>query len=259
MTPAARGACPSPDHVVSLLAGLNLERASRTARFGNDVPLELYRRAAERPGRPVASHEGAKGLGALVAGLPIAQLWAAVNDLDHYALEDDYIPVQHSEVLGPPDERGHLLFQVFQRWGVGRWWVSRIRTNKDLFLESDGMLWELSWTDEIADVDTDKPPVSGFAARIRPLESSHGSWLMVPLADDCTAVEYFTHSELGGIVGMGQTLMAKRGVSLTMEGLVRMASEHIPSHDSGDFVRPDGTPLDSSPSDSSREDLTPAR
>jgi len=181
----------------------------------------------------------------VIAELPIEELWRAVNDEDHHALKADYIPVQHSEVIaGEPRGRDRLLFQVFHRWGVGRWWVSRVRMDEKLYRESEGLLWGLDWADEIDRVDREIPTIAEVAKRMRPLQSSEGSWLMIPLAEDCTSVEYFTHTEPGGIVQLGQKLLAKRGVRLTLEGLLNLARDHVSQHKVGDFVRPDNEPLD---------------
>jgi hypothetical protein len=66
---------------------------------------------------------------------------------------------------------------------------------------------------------------------------------MSPLADGCTAVEYFTYTEPGGMLRLGQMMLAKRGVLLTVEGLLNLARDHVPEHDVRDFVGPDGEPL----------------
>jgi hypothetical protein len=244
----AMAGCPSSDRLIEALDGLGLERGSRTERFGNAVPDELYRSAAQRPGRPVARSSGLRGFGVVVVEMPIDQLWRAVNDEDHHALDGDYIPVQISQVIdGEPRGRDRLLFQMFQRWGLGRWWVSRVRMNEELYRRSAGMLWELYWKDEISSADTQSPPIVEVAAKTKPIESSQGSWLMIPLADECTSIEYFTFSEPGGLVGLGQRMLAKRGVLLTLEGLINLAREHVAEHDVRDFVRADGEPLGWSP------------
>lgn len=241
---AARAGCPPADRLEEALAGLGLERASRTVRFGQEVPTDLYREAAGEVGEPVVKRSGTRGYGVVLAALPLAELWMAVNDEDHHDLEGDYIPVEISQVIGgEPRGRERLLFQAFHRWGVGRWWVSRVRMNEELFRASERRLWEVFWSDEIESADTGSPPIAEVAAKDRPLQSSEGSWLMAPLAADCTAVEYYTFTEPGGIVRLGQMLFAKKGVTLALEGLLNLAREHVSDHDAGEFVAPDGEPL----------------
>ncbi len=244
MVSPTMAACPSPDQLLETLDDLQLERASRTKSFENAVPTELYQSAVDRVGEVFVSRSGLKGFGVLIVELPIEKLWKAVNDEDHHDLEGDYIPVKHSEVIGG-DPRGseRLLFQTFQRWGIGRWWLSRIRMSADLYRQSDGNLWELTWTDEIDSADTENPPIADVAKKMPALKSSRGSWLMIPLSEDCTAVEYFTHTEPGGFIGLGQRMVAKRGVHLTFEGLLNLVSDHISEHDVRDFFLPDGAGL----------------
>jgi hypothetical protein len=241
---AAAAGCPTADRLIDELAGLGLERASRTARFGQEVPMDLYRSGALRVGEPVAIRSGSRAFGTVVVALPLAELWMAVNDEDHFDLDGRYLPVRVSEVIGgQPRGSERSLFQTFERWGVGRWWVSRVRMNEQLFRESEGRLWELYWSDEMEEVDSGSPPIASVAERMRPIEASEGSWLLVPLAADCTLIEYYTFSEPGGVVGLGQTLLARKGVLLTLQGILDLAREHVAEHDPREFVAPDGASL----------------
>jgi hypothetical protein len=225
---------------------LGLERGSRSARFEIPTPTALHREAVRRPESIQAERDGIVVLAATVVELPVELLWKAVNDEDHHDLDGRYIPVEQSTVIGgQPRGQSRLLFQAFRRWGIGRWWVSRIEMNEELYRESEAGLWELFWTDEIDAADRSSSPVAEAAEAMPPLRSSQGAWLLAPLANDCTLVEYFTRSEPGGVVKLGQLMFAKRGVRLTIEGMIRLAREHIPAHTSLDFVRPDGVPLGS--------------
>ncbi len=242
---AAPQDCPTSTVIDAQLEKLGplLEQASRSRRFDFPVPQALYERAAVAIGKPQAARDGDVGIGVLFVDLPVEDLWRAVNDEDHHALEG-YLPVRHSEVIGgQPRGQSRLLFQWFQQVGVGRWWVSRIEMNPDLFEASDRRLWEIHWEDQIADAPVDRPPIQEIADRMEPLQASHGSWLLTSFGPRCTAIEYFTRSRPGGVVKLGQLLFAKKAVRDALDGLERLAREHLETHPELDFIRPDGTPL----------------
>jgi hypothetical protein len=241
------GACPSASGLAEALASVDLATASRTARFESALPRDLYAEATRKIGRAVAARDGDRVFGVLVAERPIVPLWKALNDEDHHALDGRYVPVRTSRVIdGDPRGQSRLLLQSFDKLGIGRWWVSRVWMNRELFAASGGRLWEIVWEDRMAEVDRTIPPVSDIAADLRGIDRSRGSWLLVPLADRCTLVEYFSWTEPGGFVGATQALVARKAVRDTIEGVVRLADEHIAvaPHSGPPFVRPDGTPLD---------------
>lgn len=244
-TAPAASPCPEADTVLQRLARLDPARATRTARFDTPPPVDLYRKAANKPGTTLSTREGQKGFGVVLAEMPIESLWAALNDEPHHALDGGYFPVRHSEVIGgTPRGPTRLLFQYFKKLGVGRWWVSRVQMNRELFEESGGALWELHWEGRMDEVDPTAPPMNMVSADMSAVLETRGAWLMLPLADRCTLVEYFTWSDPGGFVGATQWLLAGRVLRSTLQGLMRMAEEHVAlPHPDARFVRPDGTPL----------------
>ena len=65
---------------------------------------------------------------------------------------------------------------------------------------------------------------------------------MIPIGRDCTLIEYVTYSDPGGFLSFAQILGAERVIRDTLDGVERLASEHIPkAHADFRFVRPDGT------------------
>ena len=67
---------------------------------------------------------------------------------------------------------------------------------------------------------------------------------MIPIDKKCTLIEYVTYSDPGGFLSVAQILGAGRVIRDTLEGIERLAREHIPEpHDDAHFVRPDGTPM----------------
>jgi len=243
----AVGECPPAARLREALASLDLASASRLARFQSPLPRDLYADAARKVGQAVAAREGDRGFGVMFAERPIKLVWKALNDEEHHALDGPYVPVRRSEVIdGTPRGESRLLFQSFEKFGIGRWWVSRVWLNRELFESSGGRMWEIVWEDRMAEVDRTKPPVSQVASRIRAIERSRGSWLLVPIADRCTLVEHFSWTDPGGFVGATQALVAKKAIRDTVEGVVRLADDHVATvpHTDPPFVRPDGTSLD---------------
>ena len=244
---AAGEGCPGEAAIRERLAESGPQRAARTARFGVVPPVDLYERAAREIDRSFVKRDGKTVQGARVTARPIELIWKALNDEPHHALDDGaYVPVRHSEIVeGTPRGPNRLLFQYFKKAGVGRWWVSRVEMSPELFRASDGALWELHWHDVIDAVDPARPPYNAVSLDMPALERSYGAWLLVPLGSSCTLVEYFNHTEPGGFVSLAQALLAKSAVRDTLDGIVRLADEHLPEpHPGATFVRPDGTPLD---------------
>jgi len=247
VTAAAPGTCPSPQEILDRLPGLGLDRGSRKQRFGMDFPREIHEHAASSPGKPFVDREGMRGFSAIVVPLPVAALWKAVNDEDHHALDGGYVPVKYSAVVGgTPHGDDRLVFQCFQRMGIGRWWTGRVRMNRELFTASQGQLWELYWQGEM---DGSTPAAvsdpDGPCAGLKPLRASEGAWLLAPLSDQCTFVEHYTSSESGGVVGAFQPLVMSKALRDTLEGIVRLARDHVSEpHPGPPFLKPDGTPLE---------------
>ena len=244
--PAHSGDCPSKEQILARVAEVRPERGTRTVRFGAVPPAELYEKAAGAIGRTVVERDGKTLQAVLVTPRSIETMWKALNDEPHHALDGKYVPVRHSEVLsGTPRGQSRVLFQYFKKAGVGRWWVSRVEMNPDLFRDSQGAIWELHWKDILDTVDPSKPPLDEVSRDMPPLEDSYGAWLLVPLGGSCTLLEYYNHTEPGGFVSLASALLAKSSVRETLDGLVRLADEHLPEpHPGAVFVRPDGTPLD---------------
>jgi hypothetical protein len=234
--------CPPPDEIAKILAGIDFSGAARAVRFSTEFPQTLREQAAAKPGKPAALRVGQTGYGAMIIEIPVERVWMALNDEDHHAGE---LPVRHSEVIeGRPRGPSRVLFQYFKKWGMGRWWVSRVTMNRELFESSGGVLWELWWRDVLDLVDPTRPPINEVSGDLKPILSSYGSWVLIPLGDSCTQVEYFNTTDPGGAIGATQRLMIARTIRSTMQGISRLAQEHVTlPHDDAMFQRPDGTPL----------------
>ena len=240
--------CPSSQVILEGIDELDLTNAARTLEFGLQPIRSLYEKAAAKPGKVAVRNAGKLGHAVLVTDQPIENLWMAVNDEDHYA-EDGYIPVLHSEVIGgTPRGQDRVLFQYFKRAGVGRWWIDQVVMSEELFAESDAQLWELRWWD-LMETRTEQSLPADLSKRLTdlglsPIRASRGAWLMIPLEPECTLIEYVTYSDPGGFLSFAQSLGAGRIIRDTLEGIQKLAREHIPDpHADSRFVRPDGTPI----------------
>lgn len=239
-------ACPAPEEAMQIVRAAGLSRAARSARFEADVPTRLYERAVAQIGEPQMMREGKESIGVIVAELPVVTLWKAVNDDPHHALDGKYLPVQHSEVIaGIPGAQTRDLFQYYQQMGVGRWWVSRVWMSESLFESSQGRLWELVWVDRMAEVDRTRSPIAEVDSKMTAVHSTEGAWVLMALGERCASVEYYSRSEPGGVVGVLQPLLIKRALRDILEGIVRLASEHVDTpHPGVAFIAPDGKALD---------------
>ena len=89
--------CPQEGAILEAVAAADLSRSSRVARFATELPEGLQHKAAREPGRVVASHQGHKNFGLLVAPLPVATLWKAISDDERHVEE---LPIRYSEIVG---------------------------------------------------------------------------------------------------------------------------------------------------------------
>ena len=235
--------CPDSDEIVRRIAALDVSRSSRISRFEAPMPEALYRKAARKLETPAVDRVKKKGFGVLVTELPFEQWWQALNDENRHA---GYVPVGHSEVLGGTVRgENRVVFQYAKLFGTGRWWVSRVRMNAELFRTSDGRMWEFWWKDEFEAFDAELPPVSEVSDDLPPIEWSRGSWMLVSLGDGCTLVELFNWTRAGGTVGALEGLATSRSLRSTLNGIRRLADEldpEIPELDPP-FIRPDGSRL----------------
>lgn len=242
---AAAAECPD-SAAAALIDSLPLTAAARTRLLELPVPENLYRRALARPGLVAVERHGTLGQAVVVVGLPVERLWMAVNDDTHHA-EGDYLPLEASRLVsGRAAHSGREVAQSFERFGIGRWWVNRLDMSRELYRRSDGALWELTWHDVLSEYPGDDPPVD-LGASLTRIDSSEGAWLLERLTSSCTAVEYVARAEPGGFVGAFQWLAATRTLRSTVAGMVELARHHLDViHPEVRFVRPDGTPLETS-------------
>jgi hypothetical protein len=236
--------CPPAEEILEYLAGVDLRLASRTARFSLEPPEQLYAKAAADPGNAATERHGMQAAGVMVTELPVETLWMAINDEDHHA-DGDYLPIKYSQVIGGANRgQSRLLFQYFRKLGVGRWWVDQMDMDGELFERSGEKLWELRWQDKMDSYDGSPPPEVPIDPKVPPIQETRGAWLLVPIDTGCTLIEYSIRSDPGGLLSKAQLLMARSVIRDTLEGMTRLAAEHIAtSHEVSEFVLPDGQNL----------------
>ena len=241
---SVRAECPGPEQVETQVKRLDLASAYRTQELGLEPPWRLYEKAAKKPGKVFVDRSGKLGQAVVVTDIPVEALWMGINDEDHYA-EGDYLPVEHSEVIeGTPRGESRILFQYFKRSGVGRWWIDEVVMNRELFEESQGALWELRWWDLMEERAADGLPEAYSDLGLSPIKASRGAWLMIPLAESCTLIEYVTISNPGGFLNIASWFAAGHVIKENLEALQRLALEHVPGpHPDERFLRPDGSEI----------------
>ncbi len=242
----ATAACPNPSDARRALAAVDRSASARVARFAEPLPADLFERATGEPGRGFTERDGRTVHGAMLAELPVALVWQAVSDEEHFDLNDErYMPLVRSEVVDRSDDGiRKTVFQTFSKFGISRWWLSEVTVSRELFATSGGAIWEVSWADVIDRSGQPDPRVRDAVGSMKPLRKTYGAWLLVPLGERCTYVDYIVHADPGGLVGAIQVMFASKAVRDTLEGVVRLAQEHVrAAHEPGDFAAPDGSPL----------------
>lgn len=243
-----RARCPDPEAMDAQLRQLDLDAAYRTEEFDLQPPWKLYEKAASKPGKVFVDRSGKLGQAVVVTGIPVEALWMGINDEDHYA-EGGYLPVEHSEVIeGTPRGQQRILFQYFKRSGVGRWWIDELQMNEELYESSSGRLWELRWWDLMEERSEGGLPERFSDLGLSPIKASRGAWLMIPFHKSCTLVEYVTVSVPGGFLNVANWFAAGHVIRENLEGLQRLAVEHIPEPHTGEvFFRPNGSVIENLP------------
>ena len=165
------------------------------------VPEEAYRTAA---GGSVATgtvsvsgYAHKKAWGVAVLDVPIARLWAAIND-DRSKVawtSLDYLALLDGQYCQAPR-------RVFQFLPVpmltDRWWVVDIRYNDALASTSAGRVREMTWrgtNDATLPAET-----QAWADKGIPLASTQGGWLLIDIDGSSTLVEYYAWADPGGSV-----------------------------------------------------------
>ncbi len=189
------------------------------------LPEDAYARAAR--GRvasgimEVSGHDAKRGWGVTVFDVPIAALWAGINDeMNHTGLT----PVSHTEIVsGIPcaDKRHVLMLLPLPLMLQDRWWIVENTLNEALAVASGGAVRELAWKD----VSNPEQHSMSSASRDK-VDSAQavaftiGAWLLIALDDGHTLGEYTVWTDPGGAIPAGPASMfAAGGIEQTFKAM----------------------------------------
>lgn len=193
-----------------------------TPSFADDVYRTVAAGGVETSLKAVEGYKAKKALGVGVIPVPIAKLWAAIND---DASKPQYNRVDHTEVLEGGLCGAHRV--VFMHLPLSmltnRHWVIDVRTNGELAAASGGKVREMVWKS----IDTPIPPAtqaSVFAKSSMPIEFTRGGWWLTAIDEENTLVEYWTWTDPGGYVPAGiASSFAAGGIKDTFEATKKLA------------------------------------
>lgn len=146
---------------------------------------------------------------------------------------------------GRPHSHGRRVFEYLPLPLIvsDRWWVVDMHMNRGLYEASDGVIWELAWTDATSADALTGTPFAEVAAGGVPVAWTRGSWLLYRIDERRTLVEYTSWSDPGGSLPAGPaTRFGGGAVKDTLRAVAALADEAHGRPKAG-FVRPDGTPL----------------
>lgn len=217
-----------------LSARLEVAAGVRGARLVDDapaIPEEAYEKAfAGKVETGLVDKPGFKARvawGVGVVDVPIARMWAAVND---DASKPDYTALEHVVLLGGElcgDDR-----RVFQYLGVSllsdRWWVVDQHQNTAVATQTGGAVREVMWrsVDDMAAAVVGHPEAVSLAEQGIPIGFTQGAWFLVDLGGGRTLVEYHALTDPGGNVPARlASSFAAGGISETIESMAKLAEK----------------------------------
>lgn len=236
----------SPEEVLAEVRALDAFRSQRIASAPRIPDIAYTTAASGKAYKTVIAVEGAesgKAYGVWVSSVPIGPLWKAVNDEPHLV---GYIPVTESSVLsGTVRGSGPVVFQYLEVPVPGvndRWWATKVRFNPGLYAASGNKLWELAWREDTS-VSIVGTAWEAKVADATMVAKSQGGWLLIPLSDGRTVMEYYTWANPSGSIPKWVADRLGGGAVVdTIHGMEKMAREHIPGC-SGRYYYPDGSTM----------------
>jgi len=171
----------------------------------------------------VEGFKSKKVYGVAVVDVPIAKIWAAVND--------DLGKVQHTKleyaeiVAGKACSSGRRVFQYLPLPMVAnRWWISDFQENQPLQIVSSGRVREVRWKTTSKNVPTET--AKKWAKKGMPVEFNEGGWLLIDVDGKTTIIEYYAWSDPGGYLPAGLTnSLAEGGIKHTVKAVESLAIE----------------------------------
>lgn len=235
----------TPEEVLAEVKAQDEHRSHRTAPAPKIPAAARLKAAAGETVAGVTLPEGyvtAQGWGVAIWDAPVEAVWKAINNEDQAS--DYLVPAYSGTVDGTNHHSGRATFQYIEAPMVtDRWWVTRWTFNEDLYAASGGQVWEASFVD---DLDATRMEGTEFEALLddaMPIAWAKGGYLIIPLSDGRTWVEYFSWSDPGGNVPAGLfSKFADKEVLSMFEAVAERAEYHETAGATG-YVRPDGSEL----------------
>ncbi len=239
--------------VTAALAADAWTEVSALAEHRNDrqvaeVIPDSARKAASEGKRQAGVHapgDGglATGWGVAVWDLPVEAVWKAINNEDQAS--DFLAPAHSGTVDGAAHHSGRSSFQYISAPVVtDRWWITTWTFNAELYRLTEGAMWEVSFVDNNDPAMLEGTTFHSLLADSMPIADAAGGWLVIPLSDGRTWVEYLSQADPGGNIPSG--LMGKfadREVLSTFDAIEARAVYHQTAGAEG-YVRPDGSELE---------------
>jgi len=195
----------------------------------------------------IAIHEGmdaGQGWGVTVFKEPVERVWATLTNEE---VLDGKMSLDVSAILeGPEFGHGRLIFQSLDlpRPLTDRYWLTRISHGAEAYRASKGALWELSWVDENKTKSLAGTPYAKYEDKATPLDWTRGAWLLIPLSNGNTLVEYFIWSDPGGFIPPAfASKFAPGQVLSTFEDMESVVVEQMGKPFPAGAVKPDGSKL----------------
>jgi hypothetical protein len=237
----------TPEELLGEIRSLDAHRGHLVFKARPNITDAQYLEALS--GTPVSGifidegQEQGQGWGLTVFNHPVEKVWAAIV---HEEAMDGKFSLGVSTILqGQPFQNGRLIFQTLElpRPFSDRYWITRATHGSEAYRASGGSLWEVAWED-VKDVSLRGTPYASYEEEGTPVEWTVGAWLLVPLSDGTTLVEYVVSSAPGGRVPASLAARFAPGQVLqTLEGMQKFVVEENKSPYPAGAVRPDGSPL----------------
>lgn len=176
-------------------------RAKRLSSGAPTIPAEVY--AGLKVGHvetgleDVPGSKARKAWGVGVVDVPIAKLFAAINDdVNKVAISK----LSHNVVLeGEPCGAHRVNFQYLPvPLLTDRWWVVELKMNGSIRTESDGRVREMAWTMVPDGVSKLGPAEKVVADGGMSVAATEGGWLLIDLDGAHTLIEFWSFADPGG-------------------------------------------------------------
>lgn len=216
----------TPDQVVARLAAIEQVRSLRQDPNAPRPSESDVRKAAQ--GTIVSGISGNRAWGLAVVDVPIARLWAGLNDETRHP---GYTAVSYSELLsGQVCRSGRHIFQYLPIPMVtDRWWIGILSHNTRISRETGDSVRELYWRSSVNPAEVTSAAAQKLVAEAAPIVSSRGAWLLVAIDSYSTWLEYYSIANPGDDLPQSVTSrLAAKGVRDTIEAIVRFTKEGKP-------------------------------